>query len=393
VGDSVVGDCVVADSAASATEGQRRSPQERQAMAVFVALHVSLLGFVVVQCVTGFEPRWSWWGLLSLVVAACQVHHSRAAARGRRARGWPLSFGLLVAAVVVMEIAIGDQADTTLIVVAASAAMVLPGRYPILWAIPSIVTMIALDYTRSLLGGDPTIRDWWWWLLIYTPMIVSLGAGGLVVSAHLVDQMRRLQRTRIELAETAVQRERLRVARDLHDLLGQSLSAVVLKGELAMRLHDSDPDRARREVEDLAAIAGTTLADLRAVTRDRRDTGLRDEVAGAARLLTAAGVRADVDAEIGTLPVEVDRLLGWTLREGITNVLRHSDATWCTVRAVRDGGSVALEIVNDRPATAVGTGSGLAGLDTRARELGGRLVVEHDADRFSLRLDVPVEPA
>jgi hypothetical protein len=73
--------------------------------------------------------------------------------------------------------------------------------------------------------------------------------------------------------------------------------------------------------------------------------------------------------------------------------VRVGDATWCTVRAVRDGASVALEIVNDGPATAVGTGSGLAGLDTRARELGGRLVVEHDADRFSLRLDVPVEPA
>lgn len=361
-------------------------------MAVFLALHVSLLGFVVVQCTTGFEPRWSWWGLLSLVVAACQVHHSRAAARGRRARGWPLTFGLLVATVVVLEVAIGGEADTTLVVLAASAAMVLPGRYPILWLVPSIILAIALDYARALIGGDPTIRDWWWWLLLYFPMIYTLGAGGLVVSAYLVDQMSRLQRTRIELAEAAVQRERLRVARDLHDLLGQSLSAVVLKGELAMRLHDSDPERARREVEDLAAIAGTTLADLRAVTRDRRDTGLRDEVAGAARLLTAAGVRAEVDAEIGALPVEVDRLLGWTLREGITNVLRHSDATWCTVRAVRDGGSVALEIVNDRPATAVGAGSGLAGLDTRARELRGRLAVAHDADRFSLRLDVPVEP-
>jgi two-component system sensor histidine kinase DesK len=388
-----VGDSILARGPVGVEEPHRRSPQERQAMAVFIALHVSLLGFVVVQCVTGFEPSWSWWGTLSLVVAACQVHHSRAAARGRRARGWPLTFGLLLAVVVVLEITIGDQADTTLVVVAASAVMLLPGRYPILWVIPSIVLGIGTDWLRALLWGDPTLQDWWWWLLLYTPTIFTLGAGGLAVSAHLVDQMSRLQRTRIELAEAAVQRERLRVARDLHDLLGQSLSAVVLKGELAVRLHASDPDRARREVLDLAAIAGTTLADLRAVMRDRRDTGLRDEVAGAARLLSAAGVRADVDADIGALPVEVDRLLGWTLREGITNVLRHSDATWCTVRAVRDSGSVVLEIANDSPAPAVGTGCGLAGLDARAHELGGRLVTEHTADRFTLRLDVPVEPA
>jgi two-component system sensor histidine kinase DesK len=360
---------------------------------VFVALHVSLLGFIVVQCTTGFEPSWSWWGVLSLVVAACQVHHSRAAAHGRRARGWPLTFGLQVATMVVLQVVIGDAANAVLIIVGASAAMVLPGRYPILWVIPAAVAVIVLDYARALLAGDPTLADWWWWVLLYTPMIFTLGVGGLAVSAHLVDQMSRLQRTRIELAEAAVQRERLRVARDLHDLLGQSLSAVVLKGELAMRLHDSDPDRSRREVEDLAAIAGTTLADLRAVTRDRRDTGLRDEVAGAARLLTAAGVRAEVDADVSEVPAEVDRLLGWTLREGITNVLRHSDATWCTVRAARESGSVVLEIVNDRPGPTVGTGCGLAGLDARARELGGRLVTEHTADRFSLRLDVPVEPA
>jgi two-component system sensor histidine kinase DesK len=395
VGDRFVADGVVSDDAVSTEDhgGRRRSPQERQARAVFVAQHVSLLSFVVVQCTTGFESRWSWWGVLSLVVAACQVHHSRAATHGRRARGWPLTFGLQVATVVVLQVVIGDASTSLLIIVGASAAMVLPGRYPILWVIPEAVAAVVLDYARALHAGDPTLADWWWWTLVYSPMIFALGAGGLTVSAHLVDQMSRLQRTRIELAEAAVQRERLRVARDLHDLLGQSLSAVVLKGELAMRLYDSDPDRSRREVEDLAAIAGTTLADLRAVTRDRRDTGLRDEVAGAARLLTAAGMRADVDVDIGALPVEVDRLLGWTLREGITNVLRHSDATWCTVRAIRDGGSVVLEIVNDRPAPAVGTGCGLAGLDARARELGGRLVTEHTADRFVLRLDVPMEPA
>jgi two-component system sensor histidine kinase DesK len=393
VGDNVAVDGFAADGAASADDGQRRrSPQERQAIAVFVALHVSLLGFLFVQCTTGFQASWSWWGLLARVGAAAHTHHRGGPARGRRARGWPLTFGLLVATVVALELTIGDPANSTLIAVAASAVMVLPGSYPILWVIPSVVAAVALDYTRSLLEGDP-ISGWWWWDLLYTPAIFTLGAGGLAVSAHLVDQMSRLQRTRIELAEAAVQRERLRVARDLHDLLGQSLSAVVLKGELAMRLHDSDPERSRREIEDLAAIAGTTLADLRAVTRDRRDTGLDDEVAGAARLLTAAGVRAEMHSDVGAVPTEVDRLLGWTLREGITNVLRHSDATWCTVRAVRDGGAVVLEIVNDGPALAAGTGCGLAGLDARAHELGGRLVTEHTADRFSLRLDVPVGPA
>lgn len=372
-------------------EGRRRSPQERQALAVFIGLHVSLFVFVFVQGTTGFTGYWQPWGLLTLIVAACQIHHSRAAMRGRRARAWPLTLGLMTATVIALQVIIGpDTSGANLILLAASAAMVLPGRYPILWTIPPTVAATGIGIIVPLLKGDPTVNEWWWWALLYYPTIHFLGAGGLAVSGHLVHQVRQLQRSRVELAESAVQRERMRVARDLHDLLGQSLSAVVLKSELALRLQESDPQRARREVEDLGSIAGATLADLRAVTRDHRDTGLEGEMAGAARLLDAAGVRAEVHFDVGTLAPAVDRLLGWTLREGITNVLRHSDATWCTVRAARKELAVKLEIVNDRPAVAGERGSGLAGLEARARELGGKLTTVHGGSQFALSLDVPV---
>lgn len=361
-------------------------------MAVFIGLHISLLVFVIVQSTTGFESRWEPWGLLTLVMAACQIHHSRAAAHGRRARGWPVTFGLLIATVILLMVIVGvPTTNSNLIVVAASAAMLLPGRYPALWTVPFGVIGMANAIIDDVIKGDPNLGHWWWWAILYYPTVHILGAVGLAVSGNVVHQVRQLQRSRVELAESAVQRERLRVARDLHDLLGQSLSAVVLKSELAMRLQESDPDRARREVEDLGAIAGTTLADLRAVTRDHRNTGIDGEMKGAARLLDAAGVRAEVQVELGTLPPAVDRLLGWTLREGITNVLRHSDATWCTIRAVRKDRSVLLEIVNDRPAVAGERGSGLAGLDGRARELGGKITTVHGGDQFALRLEVPAE--
>jgi two-component system sensor histidine kinase DesK len=364
-----------------------RTPQQRQAMVVFVGLHVTVFGFYLVQGITNFgDPGGTPWALLALVPIACQAHHSRAAARGERAKAWPATLTLLVAAVVVVTL-LDVQSSLGWWLVGASAAMLLPGRYPTLWFLPPVAVMLAIHMPYAL-RYDPAMAVWY---LCYVPTLFLLGAGGLVVSARLVHELDLLRSARIELAEVAVQRERLRVSRDLHDLLGHSLSAVALKGELAMRLQDSDPERAAREIDDLSAIATTALADLRATTYERRDVRLATELRGAVRLLDAAGIATHVEGSGDHLPEAVDSLLGWAVREGVTNVLRHSEATTCTISIERTPAAVSLVIDNDNPGVPGDEpGSGLVGLAGRARELGGELQVEHTTDRFLLRLDVPV---
>ena len=131
----------------------------------------------------------------------------------------------------------------------------------------------------------------------------------------------------------AVGRERLRVSRDLHDLLGQSLSAVSLKGDLAIRLLHTDPDAARAEIDSLTDVARDALRGVRAITLEKHTVSLPAEIDGATVLLEAAGVQTRVEVALAALPMPVEEVLAWTVREGVTNVLRHSRASACAIRA------------------------------------------------------------
>ncbi|MBT2235836.1 histidine kinase, partial [Nonomuraea sp. NEAU-A123] len=160
--------------------------------------------------------------------------------------------------------------------------------------------------------------------------------GGHVMLAWLVYSLGRLtglitvlDRARHELAQAAVRRERTRVARDLHDVLGFSLSAVALKGELAERLLEADPDRARAELASLVALVEQALAELESIAGDRVELRLAAELDAACEVLTAAGIEAAAQVETGPLPAEVDTAVATALRETITNVLRHSQARTC----------------------------------------------------------------
>jgi two-component system, NarL family, sensor histidine kinase DesK len=190
-------------------------------------------------------------------------------------------------------------------------------------------------------------------------------------SARLVRVLDELQATRAELAELAVGRERLRVSRDLHDLLGQSLSAISLKGDLAVRLLASDLPAARAEIESLTGVARQALGGVRAVTRDEHAVSLATEIEGAAGLLGAAGIDTRVDLDLPQLPGPVEEVLAWAVREGVTNVLRHSQARTCSISAGRRDGRLWLEIENDGASLPAGQGSGLAGLAGRAQMVSG----------------------
>jgi two-component system sensor histidine kinase DesK len=212
---------------------------------------------------------------------------------------------------------------------------------------------------------------------------------------------RELLAARLELAETAVAEERIRIARDLHDTLGHSLSVIALKSELARRVLADDPVRAADEIADVERTAREGLASVRETVSGYRQSTLAMELAGARDALRAAGIRGNVEPAPEGLPREVDALLGWAVREGVTNVLRHSDARSATIRVFDDGARRGVEIVDDGRGASGGAdgprigdrdgGFGLTGLRERAGRLGGGVEAGALGERgFQLVVTVPV---
>jgi two-component system sensor histidine kinase DesK len=194
-----------------------------------------------------------------------------------------------------------------------------------------------------------------------------------------------LRRARAELARLAVTEERLRIARDLHDILGQRLSAVSLKAELAARLAPRDAERAAAEMIEVAAVARAALADVRDTVSGYRQMSLAGEVETARALLTAG--RIELDASICDMPAPLDECAGWVVREAVTNVIRHSVAKRCEIRAVRHAAAVIVEVRDDggTETTAFSFGNGLTGLAERVDLAGGVLATVRDRGSFVVR--------
>jgi two-component system sensor histidine kinase DesK len=165
---------------------------------------------------------------------------------------------------------------------------------------------------------------------------------------------------RAELARLAVAEERERFARDLHDLLGHSLSVIALKAELAGRLLGDAPADAAREVGELEQVARTALGEVREAVSGYRQPTLAGELAGARMALSAAGIEADVQESRATLEPPIEAVLAWTVREGATNVIRHSGARHCTLKITTSLTDAGVEVIDDgRGAVTNGNSAGL----------------------------------
>jgi two-component system sensor histidine kinase DesK len=206
----------------------------------------------------------------------------------------------------------------------------------------------------------------------------TLGIGILLTLFHeLQDKNEQLDAARTELARLAVGAERERFARDLHDLLGQTLSVIALKAELAGRLADADPAGAQREINEVRDVARTALGEVRDAVGGYRRPTLDQELDGARAALAAAGVRAEVIRDSVALAPEIDSALAWTVREGATNVIRHAGATVCEIRIAATLEGAQVEIRDDGPGdcgsldAGRSPGSGLTGLAERVKGLGG----------------------
>ncbi|HTU98306.1 MAG TPA: histidine kinase [Solirubrobacteraceae bacterium] len=213
---------------------------------------------------------------------------------------------------------------------------------------------------------------------------------------------------RAELALSVVTAERERFARDLHDLLGHSLSVIAIKAELAGRLMKLDPERAAAEVADVEGVARESLREVREAVSGYRQPTLEKELEGARVALSAAGIAAEFERAPVALDPEVEAVLAWAVREGATNVIRHSGATHCQVRVRAGLGDAAVEVVDDGEGPAcrrevgeggegggVGeagavTGHGIIGLSERAERLRGRIEAGGLPDGTGFRLAVSI---
>ncbi|MGW3350669.1 sensor histidine kinase [Nonomuraea rubra] len=217
---------------------------------------------------------------------------------------------------------------------------------------------------------------------------------GLVVYSllRLAGLAKELQAARQDLARSAVVEERLRAARDLHDLLGHNLAAILLKCELARRL---PPERARAELADVLEMAERAEHDLRSVSGEQLDLSLAAEAESAASVLRAARVEVRAGLAHPPLPAEVETVLSAVLREAVTNVLRHSTARTCVIGTAAEGDRVRLTVRNDgaRTAEARRGSSGLGNLTTRLAALDGRLTTGVEDGWFRLDATAPLVPA
>ena len=218
---------------------------------------------------------------------------------------------------------------------------------------------------------------------------ISLGTGlGCIGQAANRRQQAALRRSQEEVRQLATVAERERIGRDLHDLLGHTLSVIALKAELAERLSGVEPQRAADEIGDVARISREALAEVRQAVAGYRSLGLRGELMRSEEALKSAGVTLDAEIAPAALPAEQEAVLSLALREAVTNVIRHAQARRCRVRLQQQPDAVVLTVHDDgRGGHHYGGGHGLAGMRDRVGSLGGDVsVVADNGTRVELRL-------
>jgi len=318
-----------------------------------------------------------------------------------RIRSWRvrLLWMVLVVLALVFSLVYGSAWLWLFIGVAAIAGVLLPMRAA--FAAVAILMFFPVFIVVGTTGGIGGIMqvDWRWPIAL---LLLVRGLGlDMIGMARMGSAIRELHTTRRELARLQVEEERLRLARDLHDLLGQTLSMITLKSELARHLVTEEPDRCVQELSEIERVARHTLREVREAVAGYRQPRLESELEGACQLLSAAGIDVRLEPIIEALPPEISAVLAWTVREGVTNVIRHSRAQHCLIRLTQENGRVWAEVINDGGArvqeeSTVRPGLGLAGLRERVSALGGRIeagpLTLSGKEHFRVRMELPMKP-
>jgi two-component system sensor histidine kinase DesK len=199
-----------------------------------------------------------------------------------------------------------------------------------------------------------------------------------------------LRRSNEEILRLATMAERERIGRDLHDLLGHTLSVVALKSELARKLIDRDLDGARKEIGEVERVARDALSQVRNAVSGIRSTALSAELIAATALLEAQGLKVKCETENVKLPHDSETALALSLREAATNIRRHSGASGVTIRVMKEPAAVVVEVADDGRGGRIVPGNGLNGMRERLGSVGGSLSLSPNKDGgVLLRASVP----
>jgi two-component system sensor histidine kinase DesK len=290
-------------------------------------------------------------------------------------RVWAGLAGLLILTALQIPGA-GSSALPCLVYISAAAMVGLP----LVQAIPTAVVLGIL--AEGLPAVVPGWTDKGYGLAV---LLGSAASYGIRLAS---ERQKRLIVAQEEISALAVQNERARIASDLHDILGHSLTVVTVKAELAQRLLDVDVEKARKELRDLESLARDALSDVRATAMGVRGISLPGEIAAARQALAAAHVTCELPGAADDVPTRNRELFAWTIREAVTNIVRHSRASRCEVRL----SPTSVEIVDNgvgegHPAP---DGQGLQGLRRRADALGAKLTVGCRPDQAGFRVCVEV---
>jgi two-component system sensor histidine kinase DesK len=282
---------------------------------------------------------------------------------------------VLIALGVVMCAAIGQEGTAAAVYIAVACVMCLQSRWA--WVVSVAVALTTYAATTWVSGWhrDPGI--------LFGTLVATLAIWGIT---QAINRNIEVLSVREENARLALEDERNRFARDLHDILGHSLTVITVKAELANRLIDVDPARAKAELEYLERLSRDALSDVRRAVEGYRELTLPGEIARARTALAAAEIDAELPNSTDDVPTERRELFAWAVREGVTNVIRHSDARHCCIRL----GPAEVEIRDDGrgPSGAPG-GHGLIGLRERAAKAGANVVTQALQPGFSLKVIAP----
>jgi two-component system, NarL family, sensor histidine kinase DesK len=280
---------------------------------------------------------------------------------GTGRRGFWIVYGVLLA-LVVAELPFGRAATFVMCVFLTLITVAKLGQ----WSIPIVIAfaVAALVVPVAVTSWDVSLAKSF---DDVTPVAIPVAALAMFASVQVVRGNQALAAARAELARLAAENERIRIARDLHDLLGHSLTTITVKAGLARRLGAVDAARANQEIAEVETLARQSLTDMRAAVSNYRDVTLTGELAAGRELLRAAGIVADLPSAADVVEPAHQELFGWVIREGLTNIVRHAHASSCTVRL----SSSSVEILDDGVGGGAAAGNGLSGLSERVAAAGG----------------------
>ncbi|MGW7531173.1 sensor histidine kinase [Amycolatopsis sp. NPDC054798] len=330
--------------------------------------------------IEGSAPLWARIPLGAVVYAyaVCYAVFPAVFGKSRRVK---LQFGGAMLVLGLLCALFTDSSPYILLYATATLAFLFPAAWAVIFDGSALALLVLVLHLRGELADR--ISD------VITVASVTLA---MFFMSNLIRTIRRLELANQEIATLAVASERERVARDLHDLLGHSLTTITVKSGLARRVLESsgDIDRAVREIHEVEGLSRSALSDVRATVTEYREVSLPAEIAGARAALRAAEIDAELPHAVDTVRAELHSTFGYVLREAITNVLRHSGAKQVQVRMGRDW----LEIADDgRAAEDVVAGNGLRGLSERLAAVGGTLTTRvRPGGGWVVRAEVP-EPS